>query len=210
MKLHLLLDHDGYLPSYAYLLNGKKHDVAVARKFPLAPGSIVVMDHGYNDYLLFSFWMEKGVYFVTRLKNNADYITVSERKIPPGRNIFSDELIRFAGYKAQNDYPHLLRKVTVWDTVNKKVLVLLTNHLEFGASTISRIYKDRWQIELFFKAIKKNLKIKTFVGTNENALYIQIWTAEHKMGKMLICLINFRDDGSELYDFATLYKEGIL
>lgn len=176
-KLHLLLDHDGYLPSYAYLSNGKKHDVSVARKFPLAPGSIVTMDRGYNDYSLFSFWIERGVFFVTRMKENADYITEEILPVPQGRNILSDELILFAGYKAQDDCPYLLRRVEVWDAVNKKVIVLLTNHLEFGASTISSIYKDRWQIELFFKAIKQNLKIKTFVGTSENALYIQIWTA---------------------------------
>jgi hypothetical protein len=177
VKLHLLLDHDGYLPSYAYLSNGKKHDVAVARKFPLAPGSIVTMDRGYNDYSLYSFWIKKGVYFVTRMKENADYITEEARPVPQGRNVLSDELILFAGYKAQEDCPHILRRIEVWDAVNQAVVVLLTNHLKFGASTISAIYKDRWKIEQFFRAIKQNLKIKTFVGTSENALYIQIWTA---------------------------------
>ena len=167
--------HQGfmYLPSYAYLSNGKKHDVAVARNFPLAPGSIVTMDRGYNDYSL----TRKGVFFVTRMKENADYITEETRGVPQGRNVLSDERIRFAGYNAIEDCPHILRRIVVWDAVNQKEIVLLTNHLEFGASTISAIYKDRWQIELFFKAIKQNLKIKTFVGTSENALYIQIWTA---------------------------------
>jgi len=177
VKLHLLLDHEGYLPSYAYLSNGKKHDVAVARNFPLASGSIVTMDRGYNDYSLFSFRTRKGIFFVTRLKENADYITEEAREVPQGRNILSDDLIRFAGYRAIEDCPHILRRIVVWDAVNQKELVLLTNHLGFAASTISAIYKDRWQIELFFKAIKQNLKIKTFVGTSENALYIQIWTA---------------------------------
>lgn len=177
VKLHLLLDHEGYLPSYAYLSNGKKHDVAVARNFPLATGSIVTMDRGYNDYSLFSFWTRKGIFFVTRLKENADYITEEKREVPQGRNILSDELIRFSGYRAIADCPHVFRRIVVWDAVNQRELVLLTNHLGFAASTISAIYKDRWQIELFFKAIKQNLKIKTFVGTSENALYIQIWTA---------------------------------
>jgi hypothetical protein len=177
VKLHLLLDHEGYLPSYAYLSNGKKHDVAVARNFPLASGSIVTMDRGYNDYSLFSFWTRKGIFFVTRLKENADYITEEVRDVPRGRDILSDELIRFAGSKAIEGCPHIFRRIVVWDSVNQKELVLLTNHLGFAASTISAIYKDRWQIELFFKAIKQNLKIKTFVGTSENALYIQIWTA---------------------------------
>jgi len=177
VKLHLLLDHDGYLPSYAYISNGKKHDVTFARKFPLSAGSIIVMDRGYNDYKLFDFWTEKGIFFVTRLKENADYVVVQKQTVPQNRNILSDQLIRFTGYYAQKHCPHILRRVVVWDKKKQCEIVLLTNHLEFGASTISEIYKDRWQIELFFKALKQNLKVKTFVGTSENALYIQIWTA---------------------------------
>jgi len=177
VKLHMLLDHEGYLPAYAYISNGKKHDVKVARMISLAPGSIIAMDRGYNDYKLFAFWTANGIYFVTRLKDNADYIVVAENDVPQNRNILSDQLIQFAGYKAQDDCPHILRRIVVWDKEKEKEIVLLTNHLEFGATTISAIYKDRWQIELFFKALKQNLKIKTFVGTSENALYIQIWTA---------------------------------
>jgi len=177
VKLHLLLDHDGYLPSYAYISNGSSHDVTYARKFPLAPGSIVAMDRGYNDYKLFSFWTRKGIYFVTRLKENADYEVVANRDVPKNRNILADEDIRFTGYNARKNCDVILRKVTVWDPAQNREIVLLTNHLDFGATTISSIYKDRWQIELFFKAIKQNLRIKTFVGTNENALHIQIWTA---------------------------------
>ena len=177
VKLHLLLDHEGYLPTYAYISDGKKHDVKVARMISLAPGSIIAMDRGYNDYKLFAFWTANSIYFVTRLKDNADYIVVAENDIPQNRNILSDQLIQFAGYKAQDDCPHILRRIVVWDQKDEKEIVLLTNHLDFGATTISAIYKDRWQIELFFKALKQNLKIKTFVGTSENALYIQIWTA---------------------------------
>lgn len=177
VKLHLLLDHDGYLPSYAYISNGKKHDVTVARKIPLAPGSIITMDRGYNDYALFQSWTDQGVYFVTRLKDNADYEVVENLKIPQNRHILSDQLIRFAGHQAQKKCSHILRKVVVWDHKEEREFVLLTNHLEFGATTLSDIYKDRWQIEIFFKALKQNLKVKTFVGTTENALYIQIWTA---------------------------------
>jgi hypothetical protein len=117
------------------------------------------------------------IYFVTRLKDNADYSVVENRPVPQNRNILADQLIRFNGYYACKKCPHILRKVVVWDKENNRQIVLLTNHLEFGATTISAIYKDRWQIELFFKALKQNLKVKTFVGTSENALYIQIWTA---------------------------------
>jgi hypothetical protein len=177
VKLHLLLDHEGYLPTFAYISNGKKHDVTVARKIPLAVGSIVAMDRGYNDYKLFASWTDNGIYFVTRLKDNADYTVIEKRQVPKNRNILSDQLIQFNGYYAKKDCPHILRKVVVDDKDNNRIIVLLTNHMTFGATTISAIYKDRWQIELFFKAIKQNLKIKTFVGTSENALLIQIWTA---------------------------------
>jgi hypothetical protein len=177
VKLHLLLDHDGYLPSYACISDGGKHDVTIARKVPLAPGSIIAMDRGYNDYGLFSYWTANGIYFVTRLKENADYKVVKVLVPPKNRNIISDELIKFSGFYAKKDCPHTLRKVVAWDKENECEIVLLTNHLEFGATTISAIYKDRWQIELFFKALKQNLRVKTFVGTSENALYIQIWTA---------------------------------
>ncbi len=177
VKLHLLLDHDGYLPDYAYISNGKKHDVAIARHISLSPGSIITMDRAYNDYRLFSSWSKNGIYFVTRLKSNADYRVIQDFEVPQNRNILSDQLIQFTGQLAQKQCPHPMRRVVVWDKVNEQEIVLLTNHLAFGATTISAIYKDRWQIENFFKALKQNLKVKTFVGTSENALYIQIWTA---------------------------------
>jgi hypothetical protein len=177
VKLHLLLDHDGYLPTYALITNGKKHDVTMARKFPLARGSIVAMDRGYNDYDLFAEWTENGIYFVTRLKDNASYVVLSENDVTGKENILSDQFIEITGPVALKKCPYALRRVVVWDEKNSRELVLLTNHLDFSATTISGIYKERWQIELFFKAIKQNLRIKTFVGTSENALYIQIWTA---------------------------------
>jgi hypothetical protein len=190
IKLHLLLDHDGYLPTYAYISNGKKHDVTIARKVSLSPYSIVAMDKGYNDYGLFAYWTKNLIFFVTRLKENADYTVVEDRSIPQNRNILSDQLIQFNGYYARKKCPHILRKVAVWDEQKNRQIVLLTNHLEFGATTVSAIYKDRWQIELFFKALKQNLKVKTFVGTSENALYIQIWTALIAM--LLIKYLQFK------------------
>ena len=190
VKLHLLLDHDGYLPTYAYISNGKKHDVTVARKVPLSPYSIVAMDKGYNDYSLFAHWTENLIFFVTRLKDNADYTVVQERPVPQNRNVLSDQLIQFSGYYAQKKCPHILRRVEVWDKEQNRRIVLLTNHLEFGATTISAIYKDRWKIELFFKDLKQNLKVKTFVGTSENALFIQIWTALIAM--LLIKYLQFK------------------
>lgn len=177
VKLHLLLDHDGYLPTYAYISNGKKHDVTIARKVPLTPVSIVTMDKGYNDYRLFASWTESGIYFVTRMKDNAVYNVVEERSVPRHKNILSDQLIIFTGTGAEEKCPHVLRRVVVWDEENQRQIILLTNHFSFSARTISAIYKDRWEIEIFFKTLKQNLKVKTFVGTSENALYIRIWTA---------------------------------
>ncbi|HID38311.1 MAG TPA: IS4 family transposase [Calditrichaeota bacterium] len=190
VKLHLLLDHDGYLPTYMYISNGKKHDITVARKVPLAPGSIIAMDRGYNDYKLYAQWTDNNIYFVTRLKNNANFIVIANQKVPKNRNILTDQLIRFAGYYANRHCPYILRRVVVWDKEKDREIVLLTNHLDFGATTISAVYKDRWQIELFFKALKQNLKVKTFVGTSENALYIQIWTALIAM--LLIKYLQFK------------------
>ena len=113
VKLHLLLDHDGYMPSYAYISNGKKHDVSIARKVSLSPGSIISMDRAYNDYRLFALWTKNGVYFVTRLKNNADYCVIKEFKMPQNRKIISDQLIRFSGPISREQCPHTLRKVVV-------------------------------------------------------------------------------------------------
>jgi hypothetical protein len=177
VKLHLLLDHEGYLPVFADLTKGKVHEIHVAKGLSFPRGSILAIDRGYTDYRLFGKWTEKGVYFVTRQKDNADYTVVEERKIPNDKNIWKDEIIELNGFYASKHCPYPLRRVEVWDEESGKVIVLLTNHLKFSPKTISAIYKDRWQIEIFFKTIKQNLKIKTFVGTSPNAVLIQIWTA---------------------------------
>jgi hypothetical protein len=177
VKAHVLLDHDDYLPRYVLITEAKRSDVKMADAFTINPGSIVAMDRGYNDYGLFGQWTAEEIYFVTRLKENAAYRVVQECAVPQNRNICSDELIEFTGIQAQKDCPCLLRRVAVWDAVNEREIVLLSNLLEFGATTIAAIYQDRWEIELFFKALKQNLKVKSFVGTSENALRIQIWTA---------------------------------
>ena len=177
VKAHVLLDHDDYLPRYVLITEAKRSDVKMADAFTLNAGSIVAMDRGYNDYGLFFKWTTEEIYFVTRLKENAVYEVVEELAVPQGRNIRSDQLIRLTGVQAQKDCPCLLRRVLVWDPVNEREIVLLTNLIAFGATTIAAIYKDRWEIELFFKALKQNLRVKSFVGTSENALRIQIWTA---------------------------------
>jgi|TARA_B100000315_G_scaffold82460_1_gene75591 hypothetical protein len=177
IKLHLLLDHDGYLPTFALITEGAVHEVKVAQELALPADSIVVIDRGFVDYELFGHWCSQDVFFVTRQKSNAVYEVVEKRQIPQNRGVLSDEIIRLTGIKAKEACPHLLRRIVFQDKGTDKEFVFLTNHLKFGPTTIAKIYKDRWQIELFFKALKQNLKVKTFVGTTPNALKIQIWTA---------------------------------
>jgi transposase len=177
VKLHLLLDHQGLLPSFALITEGRVHESRVARSLRFEPGTIVVFDRGYTDYDWFAALDADGVFFVTRLKENADYGVLERRPVPEPSAVRHDEII-FLYKAARGGHLNLfLRRIEVWDEEQKRVLVFLTNHRGFAASTIAAIYRQRWQIELFFKALKQNLRIKTFVGTSPNALHIQIWTA---------------------------------
>jgi len=177
VKAHVLLDHDDYLPRYVLLTPARASDVRMAPAFDLPRGSIVAVDRGYNHFRLFARWIARGVFFVTRPMHHIVYQVMESRLVPQNSNILSDQIIRLSSKMARQTFKHLLRRIVVWDAAQEREIVLLTNHFEFGATTIANIYKDRWEIELFFKALKQNLKIKTFVGTTENALAIQIWTA---------------------------------
>jgi hypothetical protein len=177
VKLHLLLDHDGYLPVFGHVTDGKVGDVKVAQNLDFPRGSIVAMDRGYTDYGLFTRWTREGVFFVTRLKSNADTVVVTSRPVPEKGNVLRDEIIRLKPFEAGRPDLEDLRLVTVWLEDKQEELELLTNNFTLAASTIAAIYKERWQIELFFKLLKQQLKIKTFVGTSANAVRIQIWTA---------------------------------
>lgn len=176
-KLHLLLDHDGCLPVFAHITEGAVADVSIAQQLLLPPGSIVAMDRGYNDYRLFEAWTLEKVGFVTRLKNNAEYFVIETRLKADEGQIRRDELIQFQCLTAGRTIWQTYRRIEVWREDKQEILVLLTNRLDLSAATIAAIYKQRWQIELFFKALKQNLRIKTFVGTSANAVRIQIWTA---------------------------------
>jgi hypothetical protein len=178
IKLHLMLDHAGFLPAFAVVTDGKKADVTVGRDMPLPSGSIVVFDRGYVDYEWFRKLGQDGIFFVTRLKKNCHYRVVEERQ--PVRGIIRDDLVDvYDVTKARNRkyVPLRMRRIEVADPDGGANLVFCSNHLELGATTISAVYKDRWQIELFFKSLKQNLKIKTFIGTSSNAIHIQLWTA---------------------------------
>jgi hypothetical protein len=184
VKLHLVLDHDGYLPRFAVITDGKVSDIEIARQVDFAPGTIVVEDRGYTDYALYSRWTERGVYFVSRQRANAKFQVVEERAVTHG-HILKDQVIRLSNPIAGPKCQHLLRRVETIHQETGEVLAFVTNHHHLAASSIAAIYKDRWQIELFFKALKQNLKIKTFVGTSANAVKTQIWTA-------LIAMLLFR------------------
>ena len=177
IKIHLLLDHDGYLPNFAWITEAKVADIQIARQILFPPGTIVVDDRAYNDYRLFGRWTSQKVYFVTRLKENAQYEVVGEGDPPQNRNILKDQLIEFTDPVSREKCPYPLRLIQVYDPDKNEVYFFLTNHMGLGATTIAAIYKDRWQIEIFFKYLKQYLKIKTFVGTSPNAVKIQIWTA---------------------------------
>lgn len=178
IKMHCLYDHSGALPTFIIVTDGKKHDVRVAKEheFPLVPDSIVSVDKAYVDYKWLRSLQDKGVWFVTRAKRNIDYVVVGQH-VAKGKGILSDERIALQGPLTKTYYPDDLRLIRFHDDERNKTLVFLTNNFKLAASTIAQIYKSRWQIELFFKWIKQNLKIKSFLGTSKNAVLTQVWVA---------------------------------
>lgn len=178
VKMHCLYDHSGALPTFLTITDGKKHDVTVAKdsSFPLLPDSIVSVDKAYIDYKWLYSLHAKGVWFVTRAKTNIDYAFVGQHPVT-GKGVISDERISLQGVKTQTHYPEELRLIRYHDEERQKTLTFLTNNFTLAATTIAQIYKSRWQIELFFKWVKQNLKIKSFLGTSKNAVLTQIWVA---------------------------------
>jgi hypothetical protein len=175
VKLHLILDHDGYLPSFAVIEPAKVPELSVAERLSFEPGTIVVMDRGYTGFQFYRRLTEQGVYFVTRMRNDLSYRVAEERPLPKNRNVLSDQVVYLGSRRYRLNIP--LRRIEVWIEEWQETLVFLTNHMHLGATTIAAVYRDRWQIETFFKALKQSLRVKTFVGTSANALKIQIWTA---------------------------------
>lgn len=209
VKLHLLLEHTGYLPCWAYLSEGKFADIKAARMLKLPAGAVVVMDRGYSDYALFGTWCTEGVYFVTRIKDNADYQVIKQLEPKPNKNITADEVITFNAPKSWEKCPYPLRLVSYYNAEKDETLQFLTNNFNLAASTIAAIYKDRWQIELFFKALKQNLKVKTFLGTNENAVKSQLWTA--LLAALLLKFLQLKSSfGWSLSNLAALLRMNLL
>lgn len=177
IKLHVGLNHDGYLPEFVTITEGKDHDVTVGRTLAFPKGSIVAIDKGYNDYGWYKQLTDKGIFFVTRLKTNAKYRVVKRREVLKSKGLICDQTIEFTGIQTTKKCPTKLRRIGYRDAVTGKRYVFLTNNFKLAARTIADIYKARWQVELFFKWIKQNLKIKSFIGTSKNAVMTQIWIA---------------------------------
>jgi hypothetical protein len=179
VKMHTLLDFDGNLPAYVNITDGKTADNKGANDIPLLKGSVIVADRFYNDFPLLNVWDSKGVFFVIRHKENLQFETLKENNLPDNRHqhILKDEIICLKNESSKSKYPGKLRRVSVWDEENKQVIELITNQFNWSPNTIGELYKSRWQVEIFFRDIKQLLHIKSFIGTSENAVMIQIWTA---------------------------------
>ena len=177
IKLHLLLDHDGYLPSFAVVTDGKHSELQVARGLRLDAGTILAIDRGYNDYEWFAEMTRDSVFFVTRMKTNTIFTVVGECAVPERGNVLRDQIVSLPRLERPDEEPILFRRIEYWSQDKLVILVFFTNLLHLAASTVASIYKDRWKVELFFKALKQNLKVKTFLGTSANAVKTQIWTA---------------------------------
>jgi hypothetical protein len=179
VKMHTLLDYDGNLPAYVNITDGKTADNKGAYEIPLLKGSVIVADRFYNDFSLLNIWDSTGVYFVVRHKDNIQFKTIKELKLPENRHehLLKDEIIELTGNKTKEKYPKKLRRVALWDDKNQQVIEVITNQMSWTANTITELYKARWEVEIFFRDIKQQLHIKSFIGTTQNAVMIQIWTA---------------------------------
>ena len=177
LKLHVGFDHDGGIPAFMNLTNGKVHEVSVARQRRLARGSILVMDKGFVDYSWYKTLSEQGVFFVTRARKNTRYRVTERRAVDKAKGLRGDQTIVLTGQKSHHEALPRLRRITYVDRESGQRYEFLSNNFTLAATTIAAIYKQRWQIELFFKWIKQNLKIKAFLGTSANAVMTQVWVA---------------------------------
>ncbi len=177
IKLHVGLNHSGHIPEFVTVTDGKVGDVTVGRTINFPKGSIVAIDRGYNDYAWYNQLTEKGIFFVTRLKSNAKTRIVQRHSVLKNKGLTSDHTIEFTGMHTAKKCPVQLRRIGYRDPETGKRYIFLTNNFKLAAKTIADIYKARWDVELFFKWVKQNLKIKAFIGTSKNAVMTQIWIA---------------------------------
>lgn len=179
IKMHTLLDYDGNLPAYINITDGKTADNKGAYEIPLIKRSVIVADRFYNDFSLLYTWNSNDAFFVIRHKKDIQFKSIRENELPDNRHqhILIDEVIELTVKKSKKKYPKRLRRVAIWDEENKQEIELITNQMYWTANTISELYKARWDVEIFFREIKQLLHIKSFIGTSENAVMIQIWSA---------------------------------
>ena len=177
VKLHTLIDLRGNIPCFVRISTGKLHDVRALDDLPIEPGSYYVMDRGYVDFARLHRFEQQRAFFITRAKRNMDYSRQTSKPVDKSTGLRSDQIIRMRGPKTSLDYPDVLRRIGFYDSENEKRFVFITNHLQVSALTISQLYKGRWRVELFFKWIKQNLRIKAFYGHSTNAVKTQVWIA---------------------------------
>ena len=177
IKIHVKLAHAGYIPEFVTVTEAQHHEVNELANLKLKPSDVVVFDRGFTDFKRFASYCDAGIYFITRLKKNADYRIVERREVSSYENISSDQIIEMNGFYTKKKCPVRLRRIRVKDPETGKYIVLLTNQMIWSPKTVAAVYKDRWKIEIFFKTIKQNLKIKSFLGTSRNAILSQIWVA---------------------------------
>lgn len=179
VKLHTLLNFDTLLPNFVHITNGKTADNTGAFSVQVKPGGIVVCDRGYFDTGLMSFWDSNKVFFVVRVKDNLQYEQIEERELPKRAHpeVLIDEIVRLTGKGTSGQYAKPIRRVAVYNAEHGFTVELLTNNMRLAAGTIADLYKARWKVETFFRTLKQNFHIKSFIGTSRNAVEIQIWTA---------------------------------
>ena len=188
VRIHTLLDHSGYLPAFVSITDGKTHETKVLKSLNLPKGSIVVEDRAYTDYQWFNNLQQNGIFFVTRQKTNAVYRVTERRQVNKSQGLSSDQTIILTGTKGLL-CPQPLRRIGYRDPETKIHYVFLTNNFKLSAKTIADIYKERWQIEIFFRWIKQNLRIKAFIGNSRNAVMTQIYVA--LIAYLLLCIFKF-------------------
>lgn len=213
-KIHALLDHQGYLPSFMVLTDGNTHDVKVVKSasydFPaLSPDSILLVDRAYIDYTWLYSLTKTNVFFVTRMKKNMNYTVLGQQESPVINGVVEDRRVKLSNYRQSHYYPDPLRLVTIADPTSGKLITFMTNNFSLSADTIAELYKSRWQIETFFKWIKQNLRIKYFLGTSKNAVMIQIWAA--MIYYLLVSFIKFQTKcRHSLHELTNIIRELLL
>lgn len=211
LKIHLLLNNQTTIPELLTISNGKKGDLTAIKGMDLnlKKGSILVFDRAYVDYEWWNQLDRDGITFVSRTKSSQNIFVVGQHEIELEKNIIADEVVIFGDYHAMKKYDKKMRRVKYWNEEKKKEYTYLTNNFDLTAKQIASIYKDRWQIELFFKWIKQNLKIKTFLGTSKNAVMTQIWIA--MIYYLLLAYIKFQTKfKNSLLELTRMIRETLM